>query len=82
MLARYYWDKEGAFIASDDSEFTEGFKELVELYGFPDRIRVGPRVGVSQDFGPMSLPVERDDSKCDDCGRPHNEHSEPCEPSA
>ena len=71
MLVRYYWDEAGAFIASDDGEFAEGFAAMFEELGHPYRIRVGPREGVSTDYAPGDA-VERDDSICDGCGSPHS----------
>ena len=71
-LIRYYWDQDGAFVATDDSEFCKVFDELVMEFGFPDRIRIGPRIGVSQDFLAWGPAVRRDDSVCDSCGHAHN----------
>ena len=54
MLVRYYWDEIPVgspwFIASDDSKFTEKFPIMCKDFGYPDRIRVGPREGVSINY--------------------------------
>ena len=73
MLIRFYWDEAGAYIASDlGGEFAAAFAKMCAELGKPDRIRVGPREGFSTDYA-AGADVHRDDSKCDDCARPHND---------